>query len=429
MIAVIIVLIFLGVIIHFLNDKAYLYYFLILYFFVPFFISLFLNLSEEDNQVLTNYSPLFLIPIFLIELVKNRFKIINGVPFICFVILFVYIIAGAIFHGAPTGEYILHFLVSFVIPLFCLSNLFFWSPPEPQVLSKFIVCILGINLVLAFLQYFGGFMVLGFKEDSVSMSGISGTLSGGNTFAFYLLLFFFYLLLREKQITQTAKWCLIIAIVTAILLTGVRTYLLCAIIFIPLCLLLKREENFNPFVVLIVLLMIALPLILLSRSNSSGYGTNDAENAVQRQVYGLSTFAKGESADERSTLFLSLYVFTDYFIHNPFFGQWLLYTNESYNLVSPANNNVMDAGIAVYLSDIGIVGMLLYILFQIKTLLWQTDNKLRKYVILLYLYILLTTDTDIGVFGGALTCCTFIVCYLLQTESEEMQEQTESIEE
>ena len=43
-------------------------------------------------------------------------------------------------------------------------------------------------------------------------------------------------------------------------------------------------------------MMIALPLILLSRSNSSGYGTNDAENAIQRQVYGLSTFAKGESA-------------------------------------------------------------------------------------------------------------------------------------
>ena len=417
MIVVVIILVLLGIVIHLLNDRFYVYYYLILYFFVPFIMSIALQLDEEDNQLLTNYSSIFLIGIFIIELVKNKFRMYNPIALLLFLSLCVYIVVNVIINGAPIGKYILHFMVSFIVPLFCLSNLFYWNPPQGDKLRIFIVFIFLTNLVLAFIQYFADFLVLGFKEDSVTMSSISGTLSGGNGFASFLLLFLLYLLLRENQLPPRIKWILIIAAVVVILLTGVRTYLLCSIIFIPLCLIIKNKEKLNPLTATLVLVMILIPFAIVIRFNNKGHGTNDADTAIQRQVYGLSTFAKGESADERSTMFLSLYVFADYFIEKPILGQWRLYSNESYDLVSPENQNVMDASLAVYLSDIGVIGMLLYILFQIQTLMWGGEGEKRKCTLLLYSYVLLTTYTDIGIFSGSLTCCTFIVCFLLQEEN------------
>ena len=422
MIVVIIFLFIVGVIIHFVNVNLYIYYYLTLLFFVPYTLSLLLNLGEEEFQILTNYSPIFLVSIFIIELIRNKFRMRNQSALVLIILLSLYILWGILLHGANLMEYIIHFFVSFLAPLFCLSNLFYWRPPQKKRLSFFVLLIFITNVVLSYLQFFTGYMVPAFKADSITMSDASGTLSGGNGFSSYMLLFLFLFIQRIQHRKTITKILVIFLTFAAIVLSGVRTYLVCAIIFIPLFIFISRYRSFNLRTLIFVAVIVILPFICFSRIDTKGYGTGDADNAIQRQIYGLSVFSKGESTDEKSTMYLSFYVFTEYFVNNPLFGLWLLYTPQSYGLVSPENQNVMDAGMAVYLTDIGVVGFILYVLFQLKTFIWNTEKEKHKFIYLLYVYVLLTTYTDIGIFGGAFTCCAFIVCYLIDIPHEKESE-------
>jgi len=170
----------------------------------------------------------------------------------------------------------------------------------------------------------------------------------------------------------------------------------------------------KPIVSFLVCLLAILSFFYLSNINLRGLNTGDADNVVERQLYGLSILSHGDAITaEQSTIFLSWYVLNNYFICNPLFGNWQLYSKESYGLVSPDNRTVTDATLAVYLSDIGIIGILLFIYIQLKILLLTIGKSRRKWGVLLYMYALLSTYTDIGIFGGMFLSNILIICFLL----------------
>lgn len=385
-----------------------------LYFYVPYTLSLLLHLEQIDNVFLTNYSTLFLMIIFVIELIRNKFKLYNKGSLAFAVMLAIYIIMGTIINKVNFEEYFYHFLISFMAPLFCISNLFYWKPPNTQKLSKFIFIIFISNLLLVYIQFLTGFFILEFNNDNIIFGRASGTFSRSNGCAMYLLLFLCFFLLNKDVLSSRYKRALIVLTILAIILTGVRTYLICSIVFVPLCLYFARKEKINIIAISLTMAFLLLPFFFFSRTNTQGLNTGDAENAFQRQLYGLSIFSRGESTDaEKSTLYWSLYVFSEYYVKHPITGCWLLYTKQSYDIVSPENSNVMDAGLAVYLSDIGLLGVILYVFYQLKTIFWRTDKNARKYIWLIYGYIFITTYTDIGIWGGSFTCCAFMTCYLI----------------
>lgn len=405
--------IFFGVVLHFINDRIYIFYYLFLYFFLPYILSLSLSLNFEDNQYITNRSPIFIMIIFLIEAVKNRFRFQNLRSLVILILLFFYVLYGVVLHGAPLEEYILHFFVSFIAPLFCCANLFYWKEPDWQKLKRFLAFLFSIELVLFFLQYFFCVLTPTFREDSVTLTEASGTLSGGNVFSTFVLLFLCFFLMCSIQ--NRTKWFLIILSFLAILLSGVRTYLICFLLFVPLSWFLTKKREIKPIYVILIAVFVFLFIGFVSNINTRGYATNEADNPIERQLYGLSNFSRGESTTaEKSTMFLSLVVFSEYFVNNPLFGSWQLYTEKSYDPVSPENENVMDAGLAVYLSDLGIMGMLLYVLFQILIFFSDAEKRQKKQILMFYLYALITTYTDIGIFGGMFTCCILIVCSLIK---------------
>lgn len=415
MLEITIVSIFFGIVLHFINDRIYIFYYLFLYFIFPYILSISFSLDLEDNQYLTNRSPIFIFVVFLIEGVKNKFRFQNLQSLFILVLLFTYVLYGVVLHGAPFDEYFLHFFVSFIAPLFCCANLFYWKEPDWQKLKIVVSILFAIELALFFLQYFFGVLTPDFREDSVTLTEASGTLAGGNVFSTFVLLFLCYFLMYSINIQNQKKWILVVLSFFAILLSGVRTYLICFLLFVPLSWFLTKKRKVKPLFVLFIVVFALLFVGFVSNINKRGYATNEADNPIERQLYGLSNFSRGESTTaEKSTMFLSLVVFSEYFVNNPLFGNWQLYTEGSYDPVSPENENVMDAGLAVYLSDLGVIGMLLYILFQISIYICDAEKQQKKQILMFYLYALTTTYTDIGIFGGMFTCCILIVCSLIK---------------
>ena len=420
MLEITIVSVVVGVILHFINDRLYIFYYLFLYFLLPFTITLLFDLELEDYNYLANRSPLYIMAIFAIELFKNKFQLRSLRPTLLLLLLFIYVLYGVISHGAPLTEYILHFFVSFLAPLYCCFNLFSWNQPDWEKLDRVIIFIFNTELILFFVQYFLGAFTLEFGEDSVLFSNASGTLSRGNTFASFLLLFLCYIVIRKDNMEIRVKWVYLLLGFLAILFSGVRTYMVCFVMFVPLSFFFKETRVVKPIYGIIVCLTFLFLFFTMSSINERGYATKEADNPIERQLYGLSNFTRGESVDEQSTMFLSLVVFTEYFVNNPLFGNWMLYTENSYDPVSPENENVMDAGLAVYLSDIGILGMTLYILFQLYVYLMGADMLRKKQILVLASYAIVTTYTDIGIFGGMFTCCILVLSNLLKWRNGEV---------
>ncbi|MBP1644455.1 MAG: hypothetical protein H6Q16_30 [Bacteroidetes bacterium] len=383
-----------GFLFYIFNKKYVLFYYLIWQLLFPYLLRLFIPFLPDDLvKQYSGFSNYFLISIFLFNIHKINYRKYQKLIIILFSISLLLLILS-IYHGLNLYNYQSFIISNLLPPLIFISLLDIFKVDKINIL-KFFLLFFVLEIILGLTQYL---FEIGIVEtfNRYSVKPLLGTFTNNNIYiSFILFLYLFSLFYKGKKLIKYISLKLLFALLIFILvmLSGIRTYLLLYFIFLPLIFYMS-----SPYKLLVVTLSLPIIAIIFSyifSVNTVGYTTKDADNAVERQIYGASNFLSGN--DEGSTLNLSTYLL-EYFYNKPFFGSGLYFTNLGYGgKIASDTGNSTDVTFVLYLTEFGIFGFFLIMLFFIKLF----DISLRnKKGLILYLYLLISTITDPGIFSN-----------------------------
>jgi len=395
-----------------------LFLFIIIYNFGDFIIA-------KSNQDLFSFYPFFIqlllfFSIILYGFINHKIDIIffNRYTLLIFITV-IYLAFLALMNGTDPVDYFIDYrrnLSNMLIIPFILSMKI--NHEFLYRMIKFLLYILIFNIIIAFIQNFGGPAVYDFFSPKVFFTRygtsfsftntlmeqsklIKGTFLRMNELGNYVALLSIiiagtYKYLDIRIITFKKLLLLLIFSGLTIIFTGNRISLICFMVGLFLIFSLKNYKYILSSLFLLILIVVSYAFILQSLQQfvNSFYLTN---TPIGRISFILN--ADQDSLLFNSTLYLS-YTLIPFFIKNLFFGAGLLYQG-GYGLVNIHNNNTTDATLILYLAEFGIIGFFIFISPIINLLIVQYRLKYAKYFrlsFILFIAIIVQMVTDAGLF-------------------------------
>lgn len=380
-----------------------LYYYIIWLAFFPFLLSFFV-LDIEQVKYVSGQANYFLAILFIINTIRmgNYSFSIKGLMLIGTIVFL--LLLSSLINSAPFADY-LRFAISSLLPVYFISSFIHsFDKFQPASFISFLFFILLFEVGLCFVQYnfFIGIsptwlLAAGSFADSNFMWG---TFSNGNIVSMFVTLcYLFILCCYNKDWPSYRKWLFYlttVAVCWCILFSGIRTYLVLLFVFSSIIVYLKAKNKF--FFTIILGLGVVFLISAFIVSDYETMASAEKEAGIERQIYGISKIASGD--DEGSTLSLSTYLLTEYYNPLDLFGKGQLY-KKGYGLVSLENNNEMDATLALYLVEFGLITLFLivYYLYYQSTIAPRAYRKKKStFAKLLFFCCFLSTVTDPGIF-------------------------------
>lgn len=421
-----IIVVVIGLGLYLLRPKWIIIYWLILFPVVfPLYNLITLNFDREVfykmiNQGHDGFRNLFLI-LFIIEWTKNKCRIsYMGMLFISIIGIVIYIFFHNLIHHPEQFELwsVFSQLFSLILPL-----LFYIHRrdllPNIVMLHRIIIIILILQILgmavdltdnhiypTFYIPYTAVLENGSMYNDTVYEGLIMGTFPSSTILANFLTtIYLFYSLeyFSGKNVPSKMYWCLTIIIGIMLLLSGIRVGLVLFVFILIACNVMYIHRHVKLFVFTTV---VAISGYLFLMSYDVSAGSNDGNEGVDRQIDGMAMFVQSkESGDEDfSTFRLTPYLLDNYFLEGPFFGNGLSYKGEfAYGNSGSVTLEMFqaDARLAYMIVEYGLIGILLYFLYYTSIfnyLKTQVVKEERKKLSLCFLYFILLTFVDPGLF-------------------------------
>lgn len=397
------VVIFLAVIVYFIKKDLY---FILWACLMPLVFPLFvLRYSILDVEVFnslvyatpTTFANVTLL-IVLYEVVFNRKRIaITGLIGI-FATLSIYLFFHALFTHFDVSNYVqeIRNLLNIIAPLllilaqknvlpsFRVSLIFLMA----FFIIEFAWCLLESNQIYPYMIFYTG-QVEGIKENL-----LCGTFHRFNAFANFLTTCYLFITIDFYCNRRMPKWLFIIItcfVLTMVVMSGAKMSLVLLFFEIIAGALLLTKSSKKGLLVLISLLIIILYLIAPYLIEYDGF---------TRMSEGFGDIAN----NDESTASLTQFILRNYFWTSPLWGCGRAWLGENaYGSVYALENFRADARLAYMLTEYGIIGLSLFLIYFFKIFKYlkktfSTNILLVKSLKLSFAYFLILTLTEAGLF-------------------------------
>lgn len=215
--------------------------------------------------------------------------------------------------------------------------------------------------------------------QKLNMKVITGTLISPSALSLFFACTLYILFIYEtyKKDLTVRKSFLLLTVMIALFLTGIRTPILMLVLFITIYLTIYRRDLLRKYYPVLILLLI--PLIVLALQESEG--------AIARLMTGITQISSGVEGLSESTFFYTM-MMIPYFLQDPIFGV-SLYKSTGYPLfpgIYVDDMSVTDLYLLYLLCEIGLIGVILYLkpLFQIIKYIKIDVDKTLLYLIIFF---------------------------------------------
>lgn len=396
-----------GLLIYWLKKKWVLYFYIIWNMFMKYIAS-FVIFDKDLLNVIGGQSNYYILLIFLLTVCKySCLKINNKAFYLCGCILFL-LVLEAIIHDIPIASY-LRWCVSNILPLYFIVFILKKSILCIKGFRTFCLTLLVIQLIMGYCQYYTSILFVSpfyaLNEYGIGeLNQFMGSFSGSNTLDSYICMLYFIVVLTTRMNSTFIRVLiggLTIAVVYAILLSGIRTYLLLLLVYFGVLLYVKFNNKIVAFGAILSVFFVASTYLIVA-----SYGNIDkAENPIERQINGLSALKAGDTDD--STLSYSTYVIDNYYNPLHIFGEGKLYTKRGYGKIflrdfGIPDADVTDATLAVYFVEFGIILFALFI-YYFYYLTYRIHipygSCCKKEYLMIFSFFFVATVTDAGIFN------------------------------
>lgn len=293
--------------------------------------------------------------------------------------------------------------------------------PNSIALRKFVIFVVGLQVVFCILNVFGiTIYPLLNQEESFANHLISGTFGRYNHMTNYLTtlyLFIIYDYYEKKGISDFYFLLLSAVIGVIVLFSGARMSLVLLIFTFFMFFFVYKRHHIWKLLILFVFLFVGWKFLMQSEVVSNKEA--DEGTGMERNIAGLSSFIQNDLDDDDSTVSLSFYLLAFYF-NNPVLGNGYAYMGEDAYVVNSSINQsafMADARIAYMIVEYGIVGVFLYVIMYLgiyKSLTnYSTDGDKRFYK-MAFLYFFICTLTEGGFFDIGLFPMLYIYAFQKQ---------------
>lgn len=406
------------------------YYFILWITLIPFLLDLIFPFKDIENLYeMRTYATyyLFFILIYQISLSKNSFlKFLrenhNILIYILLILMYLFFLSMTREVGFNYFVYlrrnISHILLFFYLTLYT---------PTGKSLFKFIIITLGVQIVIGLLQEFS-YCQFSFNTHSPGVVVfLTGAMTGNNLYADYLAVITTILILEclssKANFESSNKFFLYVLILICSFLifdSGIRISLLSLIIAIGLV-FLRFNRKLSIVLIVIGIIIISFPEYLnkiLSLGDTVSYDWKVTSNS-ERQG-GLLGVLKGWDYIQYSTLAYSVLLIVNYFVYSPIFGAGLYFKAGGYGgVVSSLTANQTDVTAALFLTEFGIIGVLLLFLIY-KSIIYKYKEQIgNNYfsLLLLFFIILIQTLTDSGIFDISIMSYFYLYYFYLKQQN------------
>ena len=250
---------------------------------------------------------------------------------------------------------------------------------------------------------------------------ICGTFTRSNMLADFVAFTYFFIVLDYLLRRTVPFWqFLILSIMAFVLLfaTGSKLPIVAVVLSIMYCIVLFKKDKIG--IVFTAFLVFAGILVFLSTNKIE---PNTSYEGFNRIVGEMSSFAqsKVKKTDDESTFGISKELIDNYFWSSPIIGHGNSYKGDdrAYYVNRPGldlSNFKADATFAYYLVEYGLIGTILYIVFYynvIKCSCSLLPYKRKKIILAIFLFYLLFSATEGGLFSMTLYTYAYIYLFAL----------------
>lgn len=272
-----------------------------------------------------------------------------------------------------------------------------------------VLIVLIIELLFIPLNMEGIFAYTGHYEEIINGMAegklMCGTFTRSNMMADYVSIVFFFITIDYfiRRSISFPHYILVSVIVLVLLVSaGSRLPIVLTVISVFLCIVLFRRKHI--ILLLSYVMLITITLAFLGSNQEDMISENEGLNRI---VSGLSSFTQSDKknhADE-STVSISQELIERYYIQSPIIGLGRAYKDEdnAYPLMTGTDlpNIKSDATLAFYLTEYGIIGVILLLLFYYAIIDSSVSNNTpckKKIVLLTFCFFFLFSITEGGIF-------------------------------
>ncbi len=378
-------------------------YYFIWVFIIPFVVDFVFPLEIEiyfDIITWSSYFGILVFPLAIAYSNSSKEKIINrrfGLLLLAYLIIVIY----GMFLGFMRGTLYQATKYAFMqfSPILMLINIFVFKPNKKYV----------INLLhrLLYLELFiGGLQLLGFFQyhmnsdaSSFDFGRITGTFSGNNIYAeiVSLLMFFvIYIEAKKKGYVSFKGWVLVSIGFIVMVSSGIRTALIGYAICMSFILFTIYKNNKKGRRILLMFFALGILYFVINMWGGimSGDMVYDSQTtgALERQGTLANILRDENYIAEHTTFYFTIYVLS-FLPMNYLLGPGLLYTSsQGYGgVVNLLTNNQTDAAFAIYICEMGLIGVFLFLLLYF-IILRKVNKSSVAYVFFVYLLLIYVTD-------------------------------------
>lgn len=399
---------------------------------MPLFVLLFVrDLDTESFDKLYFAYPvgvnyLFII-ILLLELTQKRFPafIVKSI-LLPLALLVLFLIVQGVFTHFSMPSIIRNSILTFntVCPLLLLI-LDERFRPNSTALKKFVIFVVGLQVVFCILNVFGVTVYpLLNQEETFANHLISGTFGRYNHMTNYLTtiyLFISYDYYENKGINDFNFILISLVIGVIVLFSGARMSLVLFLFTLFIFFFIYKRDHVWKLLILFVVFFVGWRFLMSSEVISNKEA--DKGSGIERNIAGLSSFMQNDLDDDDSTVSLSFYLLAFYF-NNPVFGNGYAYMGEDAYVVNSSINQsafLADARIAYMIVEYGIVGVLVFILIYVgiyKSIINCGTVRDKRLYRIAYAYFFICTLTEGGFFDLGLFFMLYVYGFQNQIQPQ-----------